>query len=198
MNRKLLVRFLPLSLLALAACNATGGSSGSVVPEANEPETVIFLLRHAEALYPPPEDDPRNPPLNAMGQDRADALARLLSAEDLDHLWSSEYHRTEETAAPLAALLGLDVEPYDPRDLEAFAERLLRMPGRHVVFGHSNTTPELVGALGGNPGEPIDEEREFDRLYVVTVAGSGQVTTAVLRYGEPTPDDWRERASTRR
>ena len=152
MNRKLLVSFLQLSLLALAACNATGGSSGSAGPEAQEPETVIFLLRHAEALYPPPEDDPRNPPLNAMGQDRADALARLLSAEDLDHLWSSEYHRTEETAAPLAALLGLDVEPYDPRDLEAFAERLLRMPGRHVVFGHSNTTPELVGALGGNPG----------------------------------------------
>ncbi len=185
-------------MLLVSACTVTVDSSDPTPSVAAETGTVVYLVRHAEALYPPPEDDPRNPPLNAMGQDRADALARLLSAENLDRLWSTEYHRTQETAAPLAALLGMDVEPYDPRDLGAFAEQLRGMPGRHVVFGHSNTTPELVAALDGDPGEPIDEEHEFDRLYVVTVAGDGQVVTTLLRYGEPTPDDWREQASTRR
>lgn len=181
--------------LALGACGPTPEDAASAAPPA---ETVVYLLRHAEALYPPPEDDPRNPPLNVLGQDRADALARLLSAETLDHLWSTDYHRTQQTAAPLATLKRMEVEAYDPRDLAGFATQLLGMPGRHVVFGHSNTTPEMVAALGGDPGEPIDESIEFDRLYVVSIAGSGQVTTSLLRYGAPTPEDWRESAATRR
>jgi hypothetical protein len=51
------------------------------------------------------------------------------------------------------------------------------------VVGHSDTTPELVGLLGGDPGAPIDEPTEYDRLYVVTLGPDGTVTTVLLRYG---------------
>ncbi len=51
------------------------------------------------------------------------------------------------------------------------------------MAGHSNTTPQLVEALGGDPGEPIDENNEFDRLYQVVIGADGSVTTTLLRYG---------------
>lgn len=188
-----------LSILTLAACTVA-----QTPPAAEEqagpagPATVIFLARHAEAIYPPPEDAPRNPPLNAMGQARAEALARLLGDAGVDRVWSTDYARTQETAAPLATELGLEVAPYDPADLPAFAGTLRGTPGRHVVLGHSNTTPQLVEALGGEPGAPIDEPTEYDRLYVVTIGADGQVTTTLLRYGDPTPTDWQGSAMERR
>ena len=159
--------------------------------------TVIYLMRHAETLLPPPEDAPRDPPLNIMGQERADALARLLSSEPITQIFSTELRRTQETAAPLAARLGIAVAPYDPSDLETFAGVLKAASGRVVVSGHSNTTPVLVGFLGGEPGEPIDESVEYDRLYTVIVRNGEVVTTLLQRYGDPLPDNWQELASTR-
>jgi phosphohistidine phosphatase SixA len=188
-----------LAVLALAACATPAPPDDeATLAGASAASTVIFLARHAEALYPPPEDAPRNPPLSAMGQDRADALARLLADAGITRIHSTDYERTQETAAPLAALLGLPVASYDPGDLPGFAAQLSATPGRHVVLGHSNTTPELVAALGGEPGTPIDESIEFDRLYVVVIGADGAVTTSLLRYGEPTPADWQERAAERR
>lgn len=163
-----------------------------------EAEIVVFLVRHAEPIYPPPEDNPKDPPLNVMGQDRADALARLLSPAGIERVYSSDYQRTRETAAPLAARLGLQVETYDPSDLPALAAKLLQPPGRSVVVGHSNTTPQVVELLGGDPGEPIDEKVEFDRLYVVVGSPANGFTTLVMRYGAFLPNNWRELAASRR
>ena len=188
-----------IALLPIAACATPAPPADeATVATATAASTVIFLARHAEAMYPPPEDAPRNPPLSAMGQDRADALARLLADAGITLIHSTDYERTQETAAPLAALLGLPVAAYDPGDLPGFAAQLSSTPGRHVVLGHSNTTPELVAALGGEPGAPIDESIEFDRLYVVVIGADGAVTTSLLRYGAPTPADWQERAAARR
>jgi len=47
------------------------------------------------------------------------------------------------------------------------AAKLKATPGRHLVVGHSNTTPQLTELLGGDGGEPIVEATEYDRLYVV-------------------------------
>ena len=71
---------------------------------------------------------------------------------------------------------------YDPRDLTGFAARLHATSGRHLVLGHSNTTPELVAALGGEPGTPI-AEMEYDRLYIVTITAAG-VSTVLVRFGQ--------------
>jgi phosphohistidine phosphatase SixA len=187
-----------LLLAVTTACVASVTGPTAETPEAPGEATVVLLARHAEAMYPPPEDDPRNPPLSSMGQDRADALARLLADAGITRIHSTDYARTQETAAPTAALLNLPVASYDPTDLPGFAEGLRATPGRHLVLGHSNTTPQLVEALGGDPGAEIDESIEFDRLYVVTIGADGAVTTVLQRYGSPTPADWQERASERR
>ena len=145
--------------------------------------TVIYLMRHAEPDYPPGEERPRDPVLSEAGRRRARALADSLTDKGITRVFSSDFRRTRETAAPLADTLGLEVEIYDAFELEAFADSLRRMSGGIVVAGHSNTTPELVRLLGGDPGEPIDEQSEFDRLYTVTLSPDGAVAVTQSRYG---------------
>jgi 2,3-bisphosphoglycerate-dependent phosphoglycerate mutase len=146
---------------------------------AQQAPTVVYLVRHAEKE----DDGTRNPTLTTQGMERAALLSHMLRDAGITHIHSTEFKRTQLTAAPLAERLGLEVTSYDPRDLPGFAAWLRDNPGRHFVSGHSNTTPGLVAALGGDPGEPIQEAHEYDRLYVVTIGGNGTVSTVLLRYG---------------
>jgi hypothetical protein len=65
-------------------------------------------------------------------------------------------------------------------DLEALATKLRAAEGRILVVGHSNTTPRLVGLIGGEHGTDIAVD-EYDRLYIV-VTGSGAPVTLLLRF----------------
>jgi hypothetical protein len=81
---------------------------------------------------------------------------------------------------------GLAILSYGAGDLEGFAETLRSTPGIHLVVGHSNTTPELVRHLSGDPHGSIDDA-EYDRLYVLTLEPAGEVATLLLRLPHPTP-----------
>lgn len=156
-----------LAMLALVL----GACAGAPPPAPARVETragVAYLVRHAET-----EGAGQERSLSAEGRARARALADRLEAAGIERILVSEnaetgrlYPRTRETAAPLAARLGLDLEPYDPRRLAELAAALRAAGGTVLVVGHSNTTPELIGHLGGAPGPPIAED-EHDRLYRV-------------------------------
>lgn len=138
-------------------------------------EAMVFAVRHAEKADGP------DPGLTERGRARARALADLLADAGITHVFSSDYRRTRETAEPLAARLGLPVLTYDARKLPALVERLNALTGRVLVVGHSNTTPALVDLLGGDPGPPIDEGSEYDRLYWVVPGPDPR--SLLLRYG---------------
>ncbi|MFC1791684.1 phosphoglycerate mutase family protein, partial [Gemmatimonadota bacterium] len=131
-------------------------------PAQAQDQTLIFLVRHAEKV----DDGSADPALTEAGRVRARLLAEMLKDVGLTHVHSSDYLRTRTTAGPAAEAAGLEVTLYDPRDLGGFATHLLGVPGRHLVVGHSNTNPELVAALGGDPHGTIDD-LEYDRLYLV-------------------------------
>lgn len=162
--------------LVLAACQS--------VP--SEEPGVIYLVRHAEKVTDGGAmlvDDPKDPPLTAEGKARSDALADVLSDAGITQIWSTDTIRTRDTAAPLAEQLGLDVQLYNASDLEGFAALLLESPEKKVlVVGHSNTTPQLVEALGGDGGSPIVEKTEYDRLYMFYPQTK---KTELRRYGAP-------------
>ena len=80
----------------------------------------------------------------------------------------------------------MSIRLYDPRDLPALAAQLREEGGRHLVVGHSNTTPPLAEELGGDGGEPIYEPTEYDRLYLLTITGD-ETETFLLRYGARSP-----------
>lgn len=145
--------------------------------EASAEGITVYLVRHAE------KETGDDPDLNAAGQARAEALADALEDAGLDTIWSTDYRRTRATSAPLAQRLEVDVQIYDPSDLDAVAETLKTAGETALVVGHSNTTPDLAAALGGEAGPPIDEPTEYDRLYVLTGVGTATVETDIRRYG---------------
>ncbi len=143
------------------------------------PPIVVYLVRHAERA----EDGTDDPPISVAGEQRAHLLADMLSSAALSHIHTTDFRRTRATAAPIALTTGLEPAVYDDEALPALADRLRATPGRHLVVGHSNTTPALVAALGGDPGSPIEQD-EYDRLYMLTLTESA-VTTLLIRFGEP-------------
>lgn len=142
---------------------------------------LVFLVRHAEKAEDSMEMDSR---LTEEGTHRAVELARILADAEIDFVHSSDYIRTRNTAAPLAELLELEIELYDTSDLHKLADTIKARGGRHLVVGHSNTTPILVEILGGQPGLPIVEATEYDRLYILSITND-EVNTVLLRYGKP-------------
>ena len=75
------------------------------------------------------------------------------------------------------------MELYDPKDLPTLLKKLRHTGDRHLVVGHSTSTPAAVKMLGGAPGGVINEAGEFDRLYMITVDANGDVSTVLMRYG---------------
>jgi len=148
-------------------------------PPAGDP-LVVFLVRHAEKI-----DNGHDPKLSSTGRRRVAELVRTLRDSGLQYVYSTDFIRTRKSAAPTAKALGLKVELYEHSQLAALVERMRRLGGRHLVVGHSNSTPAVVEWLGGDPGDPIEETREYDRLYIVTVGADGGVSTVLVRYGEP-------------
>ncbi|SDJ23483.1 Histidine phosphatase superfamily (branch 1) [Ferrimonas sediminum] len=171
------------SLLVLLATLHSPLAGADSAPSADVTQAsmplVVFLVRHAEKQQPG-----KDPELTQEGRDRARDLANLLQSAQIEAVHSTDFARTRATAGPTAAALNIELSLYDPFKLKAFANTLKRRGGRHLVVGHSNTTPALVTLLGGEAGDSIDDASEFDRLYVIT-QGGGVVETVLLRYGEP-------------
>jgi phosphohistidine phosphatase SixA len=166
--------------LALSATAATAQDNATAQDAATTQDAaiVVFLVRHAERA----EDGTSDPVISLPGWDRSRLLATMLADAGITHIHTTDYRRTRATGRPLAEALELEMEVYDPADLEGFAEELWRTPGRHLVLGHSNTTPELVAALGGDPISPMEDD-EYDRLYVVTLTPEG-ATSVLIRFGQ--------------
>lgn len=128
--------------LALAAC--------ATAPEpAAGPE--YYVMRHLQKAEGP------DPALSEEGKHNAERLADRLAGAGVDSVYASTTRRARETAAPLAARLGLTVKEYDPANTPALVERLLAERGTVLVVGHSNTVPEIVERLGGTRPDPIAE-----------------------------------------
>jgi broad specificity phosphatase PhoE len=126
-------------------------------------DNTVYLVRHAEKLI---IDGEHNPDLNAIGQFRALNIAKQLSQVGITDIYSTQYHRTLQTAKPLADFLNLEIKDYDPRNLEEFAEQIKSIKGTILIVGHSNTTPMLTSLISGKTVKPI-AENEYDNLYQV-------------------------------
>jgi phosphohistidine phosphatase SixA len=126
---------------------------------------VIFLVRHAEraAISGHVSSDTG---LSRVGQARAASLAQELKDAKISAIYTSEFKRTKETAAPLAQALGIRPEVIQGDDLRSLLSRLKAARGNVLVVGHSNTLPQIVSALGISPGVTVAES-DYDNLFLV-------------------------------
>lgn len=129
----------------------------------------VLLVRHAKAGKRSDWDgDDVLRPLTEAGQQQRDALHSLLPLFGPTRVHSAPRLRCEQTVAPIAADLGVDIEPEPLFSEEGFVtdpaaavERMLRVAagnGPALVCSQGGAIPDLVarladsGALSGRPG----------------------------------------------
>ena len=149
--------------------------------------TTVIFVRHAEKTTMPADD----PGLTPAGERRVAELTRQLVDADvvqgIDAVYSTPFRRTEETARPVAEILGLPVNAYDPANTEEIMERIVKEHKGKIILvvGHSNTLPALIGNMGASKKVPEIAENEYDNIYIVSIPWFGKTKTIRLRYGEP-------------
>ncbi len=146
--------------------------------------TTVYILRHAEKAAGPQND----PPLTPAGTARAQTLAHVMTAVDLDGIYASQAQRTQLTAQPTATAKGLSIQIYQALDTASVTQTVLasHRGKTSMIVGHSNTVDDIMRDLGAsNP--PIIDDTKFDRLFILHLLGHGVVHLDELRYGAPTP-----------
>jgi broad specificity phosphatase PhoE len=148
--------------------------------------TVVIIVRHADKATAPAND----PPLTAVGTERAAALAEFLKDAKVGAVLHTPTQRTRDTARPSAERFGLTPEliPLGPAPVTAAAvrEMVAKHPGETIlVVGHSNTVMPWIAALGG-PTRPDLCDHQYDGIYTLIV-GAGETRLVEGRYGPPNP-----------
>ncbi|HSU87150.1 MAG TPA: histidine phosphatase family protein, partial [Chthoniobacterales bacterium] len=94
------------------------------------------------------------------------ALTQTLKDAQITAIYTSEYKRTKETAAPLAQSLGIPPEVIPGDDVRSLVKRLNASRGNVLVVGHSNTLPQVISALGVSARVTVAES-DYDNLFLV-------------------------------
>jgi len=134
-------------------------------------QQTVFVVRHAEradgggaGMGSMGSTDPE---LSDAGKVRAQALASALKDAGIKSIYVTEFKRTQQTAAPLAAALGIQATVVPANDLAVLIEKLKAGSGNALVVGHSNTVPDVIKQLGVS--EPVNlADTDYDHLFVVT------------------------------
>jgi broad specificity phosphatase PhoE len=133
-------------------------------------EPVVVIVRHAEKAA----NDGGDPDLSPAGRARAEALARILKDSGITAIFTSEFKRTQETAAPTAASTSIATTVVPAKDPAALVAKLHQLNGNALVVGHGNTIPNIIKALGINA--PINiPDADYSELLIVTLGDKPQL-----------------------
>jgi phosphohistidine phosphatase SixA len=148
--------------------------------------TRVLLVRHAE------REAGADPDLTPRGQQRAQSLVAVARESGLAGVIRTQFRRSVQTAAPVAAALGLtpievpvnaNQEPSHAANVAA--QIRTTFSGRTVlVVGHTSTIPLIIQQLGLTVPVNISED-EFDNLLVVILTKNRPGQLIRGRYGCP-------------
>lgn len=144
--------------------------------------TTVIVVRHAEKQFGTIDD----PPLAQEGEERAQALAKLVGHRQFGAIaavFSTETRRAQATALPVATRLGRTTIVTNA-DVDALVRRIKsEFHGKTVlVVGHSNTVPEIVSRLSGRKDIPAMGDNEYGTIYIVSVPDLGRGSVTTLKY----------------
>ncbi len=132
-------------------------------------QSTVFIVRHAEKA-----DATKDPDLSEAGRARAEALAKMLKDANITAIYTTEFKRTQQTAAPLAKALGITATTVLAKDNAALIAKLRASNGNALVVGHGDTIPDLIKTLGIS--EPINiAENDYDNLFALVLVEKPQL-----------------------
>ena len=133
-------------------------------------QPVVVIVRHAEKAANGGSD----PDLSSAGRARADELARILKDSGITAIFTSEFKRTQETAAPTATATHVTPTVVAAKDTAALVARLHQLNDNALVVGHGDTIPNIIKALGINI--PIDiPDPDYSELLIVILGDKPQL-----------------------
>jgi broad specificity phosphatase PhoE len=135
-----------------------------VVVTAASAEPFVVIVRHAEKAASAGND----PDLAPAGRARADALARILKDSGVTAIFTSEFKRTQETAAPSAKSNGVAATIVPAKDVAALVLKLHQLKGNALVVAHGDTIPNIAKALGIDRPIQIPDD-DYNELLVVSL-----------------------------
>ncbi len=180
-----------VKLLFAAAAIITGCATApppQPEPTPVEGSTTVYVVRHAEKdLRDPKAVDPA---ISSAGHERAKALAARLGAVGVTAIVTSQFLRTQETADPLAAAIGVTPEIVRAgwtTDGDSIKAAVFRHRGKKVlIVGHSKTIPTIIEALGGPRLADICES-QYSNLFIMYLPPSGKPQLVKQNYGRGDP-----------
>lgn len=148
-----------------------------VAPTFAQKKTII-IVRHAEKA-----DSSQDPELSAEGKQRAERLAKIVRKYKPGAIYSTDFKRTRETAAPIAARRKLQVQTYDPRKQNELVDGMMKSKTkRFLIVGHSNTVPGLANSLGKKELFKNLDETEYGAIWIVRIKDGQVRKTEIVPY----------------
>jgi 2,3-bisphosphoglycerate-dependent phosphoglycerate mutase len=155
--------------------------------------TTVLLVRHGESCPAHPDrpfplrDGHGDPPLDPVGVEQAQLLGERLANEKIDAIYVTNLARTHETAAPLAARLGLT--PIEEPDLrEVFlgdwegGEFRVRAANNDPVFARI-WSEERWDVIPNAEKQEVFEQRVWDGFSRIVAAHADQRVVVVSHGG---------------
>jgi broad specificity phosphatase PhoE len=133
-------------------------------------EPFVVIVRHAEKAA----NDPKDPDLSPAGHVRAEALARILKDASISAIFTSEFKRTQETAAPTSVSSGVAPTIVGGKDIAGLVSKLHEASGNVLVVGHGDTIPDIIKALGVNAPIQIPDQ-DYTEIFVVNLGDKPQL-----------------------
>ncbi len=159
---------LVLSFAFICASNAVQAQSKTII-----------LVRHAEKADATSQD----PELSDEGKQRAERLVKVGGKYKPGAFYSTNFKRTRDTLAPLAAERKKQVAIYDARKPAELLDQITKSKiKRHIIAGHSNTVPGLANFIAKKDVFKNLDESEYGVIWVIRMKNGQIVKTEVLPY----------------
>ena len=142
----------------------------------------IILVRHAEkdAVQSEMSGDPA---LSVAGKERAERLVTKIKKYRPGAVYSTDYIRTRDTAAPMAKRRKLQIQIYDAKKPNELIDQVLKSrTKRFLIVGHSNTIPELANLLIKKDLFQSLDENEYGTIWLIRIKSGGVVKVELLEY----------------
>ena len=138
----------------------------------------VVVVRHAEKA----SETERDPTLSDAGRARAAALDSALADAHVVAILVTQYRRSVESAALVAARhhltpIVISTDGDLPAHAAAMVSAARNFDGVVLIIGHSNTVTPIVAALGG-PKLPDLCDKSYSQLFIVT---PGPAAASLLR-----------------
>ncbi|HUF71652.1 MAG TPA: histidine phosphatase family protein [Gammaproteobacteria bacterium] len=147
--------------------------------------TTIFFVGHAEVEGLGNLDC--DSPLSRQGVARAQKLADYMEYVDVvagpNAIYATQCHRTQQTVAPLAKRIGLEVQIADPYDVVGFMKHVLSEHRHEIVLiaTDADMLAPLVEELHGKEGIT---DIAVNEVFTVVIPTYGKVKTYRSPYSE--------------